>query len=251
VLKLMARYPDKLWFNKDLELVKKGVTIELTNICDLLRDLLQRREQASPLAWRLFIEGLYSIKIPQNLIGNVDRINYLSGLKTGINPDTLTRVSKRKYGLKKTDDIENLSPVVSPVELPGIRSNIESTLPKGSWNVSGKKSNTFKKIYTSDDEVVDEEGEDDQDSDATIDYGNYRKRRRDSDDDDVIDTQARKRTKRLLSRGGDDDESIPMDVSSSMKRKHDDFIDVDTSYDVKRLKTKPHKSRGEWFAYQR
>jgi hypothetical protein len=88
VHKLMARYPDKLWFNKDLELVKKGVTIELTNICDLLRDLLQRREQASPLAWRLFIEGLYSIKIPQNLIGNVDRINHLSGLNPDINPDT-------------------------------------------------------------------------------------------------------------------------------------------------------------------
>jgi hypothetical protein len=55
VLKLMARYPDKLWFNKDLELMKKRVTIELTNICDLLRDLLQRREQLSPLAWQLFI----------------------------------------------------------------------------------------------------------------------------------------------------------------------------------------------------
>jgi hypothetical protein len=140
--------------------------------------------------------------------------------------------------------------VVSPVELSGTRSNIESALPKGSWDVSGKKSDTFKKIYTSDDEVVDEGGADDQDSDATIDYGNYRKRRRNSED--VTDTQVRKRkkTKRLLSRGGDDG-SIPMDVSLSMKRKHDDFIDVDTSYNVKRLKTKPHKSRGEWFAYQR
>jgi hypothetical protein len=58
VIQLMAGDPRRIWFNKNFELVRKGVTIDLTNISDLLRDLLQRREKASPLGWRVFLQGL-------------------------------------------------------------------------------------------------------------------------------------------------------------------------------------------------
>jgi hypothetical protein len=42
VIQLMAGDPRRIWFNTNFELVRKGVTVELTNISDLLRDLLQR-----------------------------------------------------------------------------------------------------------------------------------------------------------------------------------------------------------------
>jgi hypothetical protein len=141
VLRLMAGSAGKLWFNKDLELLKQGVTIELTNICDLLRDLLQRREQPSPLGWRLFLQGLYTIKIPQNLIGNIDRINYVAGLKTGIDPDTLNRIPKRKFDLKKIGDQDDNTPTETSLKDLQKNRNLKKVsrgLSKGSWNISGR-----------------------------------------------------------------------------------------------------------------
>ena len=248
VIKLMSGDPQRIWFNKKFELVRKGVTIELTNISDLLRDLLQRREKASPIGWRVFLQGLYSIRLPQNLIGNIDRINYIIGLKSGLDPDSLTRIPS----IPSTSTV-----MLDSVKHDQSKSNVSKALPTGSWTVDGSKHDNSKKVYDTEDSVYDSEDSVSNDSDATVDYSfktqNPRKRRQITDDSVSLQPPVKKRiyekTRKSIS---DDDADEPMDVSTSnLKRKRHDSVD-DDSVPVKNpsKRKKRSKSKGLWYAYQ-
>ena len=248
VIKLMSGDPQRIWFNKNFELVRKGVTIELTNISDLLRDLLQRREKASPIGWRVFLQGLYSIRLPQNLIGNIDRINYIIGLKSGLDPDSLTRIPS----IPSTSTV-----MLDSVKHDQSKSNVSKALPTGSWTVDGSKHDNSKKVYDTEDSVYDSEDSVSNDSDATVDYSfktqNPRKRRQITDDSVSLQPPVKKRiyekTRKSIS---DDDADEPMDVSTSnLKRKRHDSVD-DDSVPVKNpsKRKKRSKSKGLWYAYQ-
>ena len=248
VIKLMSGDPQRIWFNKNFELVRKGVTIELTNISDLLRDLLQRREKASPIGWRVFLQGLYSIRLPQNLIGNIDRINYIIGLKSGLDPDSLTRIPS----IPSTSTV-----MLDSVKHDQSKSNVSKALPTGSWTVDGSKHDNSKKVYDTEDSVYDSEDSVSNDSDATVDYSfktqNPRKRRQITDDSVNLQPPVKKRiyekTRKSIS---DDDADEPMDVSTSnLKRKRHDSVD-DDSVPLKNpsKRKKRSKSKGLWYAYQ-
>jgi hypothetical protein len=250
VIKLMSGDPQRIWFNKNFELVRKGVTIELTNISDLLRDLLQRREKASPIGWRVFLQGLYSIRLPQNLIGNIDRINYIIGLKSGLDPDSLARIPS----IPSTSTV-----MLDSVKHDQSKSNVSKALPTGSWTVDGSKHDNSKKVYDTEDSVYDSEDSVSNDSDATVDYSfktqNPRKRRQITDDSVSLQPPVKKRIyeKTRKSMIDDVDADEPMDVSTSnLKRKRHDSLDDDSvliKNPSKRKKSSKSK-KGLWYAYQ-
>ena len=246
VIKLMSGDPQRIWFNKNFELVRKGVTIELTNISDLLRDLLQRREKASPIGWRVFLQGLYSIRLPQNLIGNIDRINYIIGLKSGLDPDSLTRIPS----IPSTSTV-----MLDSIKHDQSKSNVSKALPTGSWTVDGSKHDSSKKVYDTED--YDSEDSVSNDSDATVDYSfktqNPRKRRQITDDSVNLQPPVKKRIYEKTRKSIIDDVADePMDVSTSnLKRKRHDSVDDDSVPLKNPSKRKKHsKSKGLWYAYQ-
>ena len=69
-------------WNEKGELIHKGRTIENTHINDLVQGILRKRKRHTPYGWKMFADALKESNVPQDLVGNVDRWNYMHGLCT-------------------------------------------------------------------------------------------------------------------------------------------------------------------------
>ena len=81
LLKRLKQDPHLDW-NEKGELIHKGRTIENTHINDLVQGILRKRKRHTPYGWKMFADALKESNVPQDLVGNVDRWNYMHGLCT-------------------------------------------------------------------------------------------------------------------------------------------------------------------------
>ncbi len=76
LLKRLRNDPNINW-NSRGELVYKGNTVQNTNINDLVQDTLRSRKHYVPRGWQTFASALKESNVPQDLIGNQDRWQYM------------------------------------------------------------------------------------------------------------------------------------------------------------------------------
>ncbi len=76
LLKRLRNDPNISW-NSRGELVYKGETIEKTNINDLVQDALRSRKHYVPKGWQTFASALRDSNVPQDLIGNQERWQWM------------------------------------------------------------------------------------------------------------------------------------------------------------------------------
>ncbi len=76
LLKRLRNDPNISWNNRG-ELVYKGDTVQNTNINDLVQDALRSRKHYVPRGWQTFATALRESNVPQDLIGNQERWQYM------------------------------------------------------------------------------------------------------------------------------------------------------------------------------
>lgn len=76
LLKRLRRDPQIDWNGKG-ELVYKGKTVKNSHINDLVQDVLRKRKQHNPHGWETFADALKQNNVPKDLVGNVERWNYM------------------------------------------------------------------------------------------------------------------------------------------------------------------------------
>ena len=74
--KKIKSIPEIQW-NERGELKYQGETIKGTNVVDLVNDLLRKRKAFNPQGWEVFGDALREANVPQDLIGNRDRWDYI------------------------------------------------------------------------------------------------------------------------------------------------------------------------------
>ena len=86
-------------WNQHGELVYKGKHIPETHIHDLVQDVLRKRKTHNPKGWKIFAQALKEGHVPQDLIGNEDRWQFMQG--TEIQPSSQPLVSSSPLEQRK------------------------------------------------------------------------------------------------------------------------------------------------------
>ena len=73
---------DLVDWNEKGELVFKGSPLPGTHMVDLVNDVLRRRKTFTPRGWQQFAQVLSTMNVPQDLIGNKDRWNWMETWRT-------------------------------------------------------------------------------------------------------------------------------------------------------------------------
>ena len=84
-LRLMKRLrndPSSRWNDRG-ELIIEGTAIPGSNMMDLVNDVLRKRKQSDPVGWRPFAKHLKHTNLPMELVGNVDRRQYIQQTSPG------------------------------------------------------------------------------------------------------------------------------------------------------------------------
>ena len=78
VLLRRLKQDDNIAWNTKGELVYKGDVIPNTHIHDLVQDVLRKRKTHVPVGWQTFARALRESNIPQDLVGNLDRWQWMN-----------------------------------------------------------------------------------------------------------------------------------------------------------------------------
>ena len=78
VLLRRLKQDDNITWNTKGELVYKGDVIPNTHIHDLVQDVLRKRKTHVPVGWQTFVRALRESNIPQDLVGNLDRWQWMN-----------------------------------------------------------------------------------------------------------------------------------------------------------------------------
>ena len=76
LLSILKDIPNMTW-NDDGTLKLYGKAIQGSNIIDLVNDVIRHRKGSEPMGWQPFAEGLREMNIPQDVIGNRDRWDWM------------------------------------------------------------------------------------------------------------------------------------------------------------------------------
>ena len=68
---------DNLGWNERGELLFNGEVIQRTNKVDLVNDMVRQRKSFQPRGWREFARALRQDNVPQDLIGNKERWDWM------------------------------------------------------------------------------------------------------------------------------------------------------------------------------
>lgn len=99
LLTYMKNNPDISWSSSG-ELVLKNTTIPKTHAVDLVNDLLRKRTSSSlPTGWKQLADTLKDSNIPNELIGNKDRLKYINASPEETPPVTPIRRRERQQKL--------------------------------------------------------------------------------------------------------------------------------------------------------
>ena len=78
VLLRRLKQDDNIAWNDKGELVYKGDVVSNTHIHDLIQDVLRKRKTHIPVGWQTFARALRESNIPQDLVGNLDRWQWMN-----------------------------------------------------------------------------------------------------------------------------------------------------------------------------
>ena len=104
LLSKMKQHEEVDWNDKG-ELMFHGKPLTGTHMVDLVNDVLRRRKTFTPRGWQQFAQVLSVMNVPQDLIGNKDRWNWMQSLK-GMQPSDHT----------DSDDISGAEALEKPVK---------------------------------------------------------------------------------------------------------------------------------------
>ena len=82
ILLRRLKQDDNIARNTKGELVYKGDVIPNTHIHDLVQDVLRKRKTHVPVGWQSFARALRESNIPQDLVGNLDRWQWMNQEET-------------------------------------------------------------------------------------------------------------------------------------------------------------------------
>lgn len=82
LLKRMKQDPNLGWTEKG-ELMVEGKVVPHTRVNDLVQDVLRKRKHYQPRGWETFAKALADNNVPQDLVGNMDRWNYIQRQQVG------------------------------------------------------------------------------------------------------------------------------------------------------------------------
>ena len=95
----MKRKANVSW--EDVGTVKLyGKSIPGSNIIDLVNDVIRHRKGSEPTGWQAFAEGLRDMNIPQDVIGNMERWDWMH--RAPETPETDYITPKQKRTIRKT-----------------------------------------------------------------------------------------------------------------------------------------------------
>lgn len=77
LLERLKRDPNISW-NERGEAIIKGQLLPNTNINDLVQDVLRKRKSHVPRGWEAFAQSLRESNIPQDLVGNSEKWNWMT-----------------------------------------------------------------------------------------------------------------------------------------------------------------------------
>ena len=78
ILLKRLKQDDNIAWNTKGQLVYKGDVIPNTHIHDLVQDVLRKRKTHIPVGWQIFARALRESNIPQDLVGNLDRWQWMN-----------------------------------------------------------------------------------------------------------------------------------------------------------------------------
>ena len=84
---------DNIEWNTKGELVYKGEVVPKSHIHDLVQDVLRKRKNHVPKGWETFAKALKESNIPQDLVGNQDRWQWMDQQDQSIPIDTTQSAS--------------------------------------------------------------------------------------------------------------------------------------------------------------
>lgn len=129
-------------WNDDGTVKVYGKSIEGSNIIDLVNDVLRHRKGSEPTGWRPFAESLRDMNIPQDVIGNRERWDYMHQPLAPIDDDDdeeyVTPIQKRVSTAKKsripvrrgsTGARKHFKDLFSPKSLPFTKQKIQKQSP--------------------------------------------------------------------------------------------------------------------------
>ena len=103
LLDMLKDHPKMSW-DEQGTLKYKGNTISGTNIIDLVNDVIRQRKQFEPTGWQTFSRGLKDINVPQDIIGNRQRWNWIRKYDTDISDDDDSSDSDQEIDKHKKDE---------------------------------------------------------------------------------------------------------------------------------------------------
>ena len=78
ILLKCLKQDDNIAWNTKGELVYKGDVIPNTHIHDLVQDIFRKHKTHIPVGWQTFARALRESNIPQDLVGNLDRWQWMN-----------------------------------------------------------------------------------------------------------------------------------------------------------------------------
>ena len=109
LMKRLRNNPNIQWNDRG-ELIIKGSAIPGSNMMDLVHDVLRKRKQSDPVGWQPFAKHLKHINIPMELVGNVDRRQYMQQTTHGSSPRWSDRVRRQAIRSPKTGSRHRQAP---------------------------------------------------------------------------------------------------------------------------------------------
>lgn len=95
LLSILKDNPNMTW-DDDGTVKLYGKAIQGSNVIDLVNDVLRHRKGSEPTGWQPFAEGLREMNIPQDVIGNRDRWDWMHrGVSSPRTPEFVTPAQKR------------------------------------------------------------------------------------------------------------------------------------------------------------
>lgn len=87
LLERVQRHPDLSWTD-DGEMIYQGEVFPGSHIVDLINDMIRPRKSFEPHGWQVFAHALQQTNIPQDLVGNAQRWDWMK--KQSVTPEEET-----------------------------------------------------------------------------------------------------------------------------------------------------------------
>ena len=109
LIKRLQQNPHIQW-NRKGEMIFRDSPLPNSNVSDLINDLLRhRKNNTEPLGWQLLADHLSEMNVPQELIGNPKRLEYIKQKDVKPPGSPVTPPTKRRKRNRETPSMNKIS----------------------------------------------------------------------------------------------------------------------------------------------